>query len=52
MVSGSMAGQIWPYNETGSNHKKVLFSTPIAVGDKLRHGMIFMKPSTLIMEKK
>lgn len=51
MVSGSMAGQIWPYNETGSNHKKVLFSTPIAVGDKLRHGMIFMKPSTLIMEK-
>lgn len=51
MVSGSRAGQIWPYNETGSNHKKVLFSTPIAVGDKLRHGMIFMKPSTLIMEK-
>lgn len=51
MVSGSMAGQIWPYNETVSNHKKVLFSTPIAVGDKLRHGMIFMKPSTLIMEK-
>lgn len=51
MVSGSRAGQIWPYNETVSNHKKVSFSTPIAVGDKLRHGMIFMKPSTLIMEK-
>lgn len=51
MVLGSRAGQIWPYNETGSNHKNVLFSTPIAVGDKLRHGMIFMKPSTLIMEK-
>lgn len=51
MVLGSRAGQIWPYNETGSNHKNVLFSTPIAVGDKLRHGMIFMKPSTLIIEK-
>lgn len=31
--------------------KKVLFSTSIVEGDKLRHGMMFMKPSTLIMEK-